>query len=138
MPYRCLSCGRDKFTKTTPHKCGSNYRKRKLKFEVMKEFKGTKTPLFAHDYAGHLRIQDGNFYESRDVLSYDTICGSGVSKEEAEANAALFCNAYELLAALQNFVFKYESAQNNGITNVGILGNAYVKAKEVIIKAIGE
>lgn len=31
--YKCLLCGRDKFTKKTPHQCVGGYRKRKLKWE---------------------------------------------------------------------------------------------------------
>jgi rubrerythrin len=31
--YRCLLCGRDKFTKKSPHKCIDGYRKHNLIFE---------------------------------------------------------------------------------------------------------
>ena len=31
--YRCLLCGRDKFTHKTPHNCVGGYRKRKIKWE---------------------------------------------------------------------------------------------------------
>jgi len=34
--YKCLLCGRDKFTQKQPHICGVSYRKRGLKFEEVK------------------------------------------------------------------------------------------------------
>jgi glycerol-3-phosphate cytidylyltransferase-like family protein len=30
--YKCLLCGRDKFTRRTPHKCNHGYRKRNIKW----------------------------------------------------------------------------------------------------------
>ena len=32
---RCIRCGRDKFTAPSPHRCGGNYRKRGLRWEVV-------------------------------------------------------------------------------------------------------
>ena len=34
IKYRCLLCGRDKFTRKTPHYCIGGFRKRKIKWEV--------------------------------------------------------------------------------------------------------
>lgn len=31
--YRCLLCGRDKFTRKTPHHCNTGYRKHNIKWE---------------------------------------------------------------------------------------------------------
>lgn len=31
--YKCLLCGRDKFTRKSPHKCNGGFRKRKIKWE---------------------------------------------------------------------------------------------------------
>lgn len=31
--YRCLLCGRDKFTRKTPHRCVNGYRRRNIKWE---------------------------------------------------------------------------------------------------------
>lgn len=28
--FKCMLCGRDKFTSKTPHRCGSNFRKRNI------------------------------------------------------------------------------------------------------------
>ena len=33
IKYKCLLCGRDKFTQKTPHKCIGGFRKRGLKWE---------------------------------------------------------------------------------------------------------
>lgn len=35
--YKCLLCGRDKFTEKTPHKCVGGFRKRKIKWEEIKK-----------------------------------------------------------------------------------------------------
>ena len=35
--YKCLLCGRDKFTRKTPHNCGKNFRKHKIEWEVIYE-----------------------------------------------------------------------------------------------------
>ena len=35
MTYKCLLCGRDKFTHKSPHKCIGGFRKRKLKWAVL-------------------------------------------------------------------------------------------------------
>lgn len=33
--YRCLLCGRDKFTRKSPHNCSGGFRKRKIKWELI-------------------------------------------------------------------------------------------------------
>lgn len=38
--YRCLLCGRNKFTQKQPHKCTGGYRRRKIKWEEIKEAGG--------------------------------------------------------------------------------------------------
>ncbi len=35
VTHRCLLCGRDKFTRRTPHICGRQRRKRGLKWEII-------------------------------------------------------------------------------------------------------
>lgn len=34
--YKCLLCGRDKFTRKSPHVCVGGFRKRKIKWEEIK------------------------------------------------------------------------------------------------------
>ena len=33
--YKCLLCGRDKFTRKSPHNCNSGFRKHKIQWEVI-------------------------------------------------------------------------------------------------------
>ena len=33
--YKCLLCNRDKFQKKSPHNCGNNYRKHKIKWQII-------------------------------------------------------------------------------------------------------
>lgn len=41
--YKCLLCGRNKFTKKTPHYCIGGYRKRGLKWEkIIKNINNSK------------------------------------------------------------------------------------------------
>ncbi len=35
MTYKCLLCGRDKFTSKSPHKCRGGFRKRGLKWGLL-------------------------------------------------------------------------------------------------------
>ncbi len=35
VTHKCLLCGRDKFTRRTPHICGRQHRKRGLKWEII-------------------------------------------------------------------------------------------------------
>jgi hypothetical protein len=37
VTYTCLLCGRNKFTKKTPHNCSKNYRKRNIQWETKYE-----------------------------------------------------------------------------------------------------
>lgn len=34
VTYECLLCGRNKFTRKSPHYCGSNFRKRNIKWKI--------------------------------------------------------------------------------------------------------
>lgn len=43
--YKCLLCGRDKFTHKTPHKCIGGFRKRGIKWEEIYEEKEVKNKL---------------------------------------------------------------------------------------------
>jgi len=67
------------------------------------ETKHTPSPWFAVDYAGSFCIQNGEMYEDKDVLSYDSICGKDFSFpiEVAKANAKLAAAAPELLDACE-------------------------------------
>ena len=51
--YKCLLCGRDKFTHKTPHKCIGGFRKRGIKWEEIYEEKvmTTLTELKKHDFS---------------------------------------------------------------------------------------
>lgn len=104
----------------------------------MKEFKGTKKPLHPVDYAGRISIQDGPYYEDRDVLLYaETWQGDAVSKSEAEANARLFCAAPELLFSLQNLIKGIEGLPP--LTAIaGALEKEYKQAELAINKALEE
>lgn len=33
--YKCLLCGRDKFTRKSPHNCNSGFRKHKIQWEII-------------------------------------------------------------------------------------------------------
>lgn len=65
--------------------------------------KHTPAPWFAVDYAGSFCIQNGPMYEDKDILSYDSISGIeySVTKEEAEANAALMVIAPDMFEHLE-------------------------------------
>lgn len=71
------------------------------------------------DYAGTLSIQDGPFYEDRNILRYNVFLEeSPVTEKEAKANAVLICSAPDMFNALKDLyddkeVFSelYESQQ---------------------------
>lgn len=65
----------------------------------MKEFKGTKGPWHAVDYAGYISIQDGETYADNDILNVDN-----VTPDEHYYNGKLCAAAPELLEALQQIV----------------------------------
>ena len=49
----------------------------------------TPNKVFAVEYAGHIYIQDEDDYDGKDMLDFDV-----VGKEQAEANAKLYCDAH--------------------------------------------
>lgn len=48
--WKCLLCGRDKFTKKSPHNCNSGYRKRNIKWEEVKQENEPKLTLAQQIY----------------------------------------------------------------------------------------
>ena len=61
-----------------------------------------KKPLFPVDYASHIQIQDGEFYEDNSVLDYGNILNENnpITEEMAKDYAKLFCVSPYLLEAL--------------------------------------
>lgn len=98
----------------------------------MKEFKGTNKQLHYVDYAGQFVIQDGPMYEDCNVLNYDDCVIKAVTKQEAEANARLFCAASKMLHVLQDIVFNLKQ-----LPPAHIIDTAIEEAEKSINKALG-
>lgn len=63
------------------------------------EFLGTKGEWYYNNFAGQLVIQDGLFYDDKDLLN--TNQPNGVTEEEAIANAELMIRAPKLFQKLK-------------------------------------
>lgn len=59
------------------------------------EFKGTKKDWHIVEYAGFLVIQDGQFYEDKNILDFEI-----VGEVQAKANAKLMVNSLILMEKL--------------------------------------
>lgn len=70
----------------------------------MEKFKGTKKPWHLLDYAGFIRIQDGEFYGDNDLFDVND-----VGEQTAHANALLASKSPELLAMLSSLLESLES-----------------------------
>ena len=68
----------------------------------MLETNFTKGEWHSVDYAGTLSIQDGPFYEDRDILRYNLLEDNHVTEKEAKANAVLICSAPDMFNALKD------------------------------------
>lgn len=77
-----------------------------------------KKPLFPVDYAGHIEIQDGEFYEDNNVLDYGNILNENnpITEEMAKDYAKLFCVAPYLFEALKHICNISESKGVEGCT----------------------
>lgn len=62
----------------------------------MNEFKGTKEKWYSVEFAGFINIQDGEFYEDKNILDFEDV-GSDIAK----ANALLISKAPEMLEMLK-------------------------------------
>lgn len=100
------------------------------------EAKHTPGPWFAVDYSGSYFIQNGPMYEDKGILSYDySTFGEkySVTKEEAEANAALIIAAPEMFEACLSAKAMYEAQGINEHSRIG--GEQYKQLLQAIEKA---
>ena len=73
----------------------------------MNNFKGTKEPWYAIDYAGVIILKDSDFYEGKNILDAED-----VGKEVVEANAKLAICAPKMYNLLQN-IFNSQQVEGN-------------------------
>lgn len=72
--YRCLACGRDKFDRPSPHRCGRNFRKRKLQFEEFEYKQNNMKTVEEKD--GKIFIDGVEYAPVKEVLTdFDDIMG---------------------------------------------------------------
>ncbi len=63
----------------------------------------TQPPWFAVQYGHFLRIQSGDYYGAKDILSIEDF-----SEQEVKANCAVICAAPAMLKMLQEMLDRYQ------------------------------
>lgn len=72
------------------------------------EFKGTPGPWYPVEFAGYHRLQDGDFYESNDILNEDTC-------SRAKFNIRLASKSPEMLEMLKECLKCFEALNTDSI-----------------------
>ena len=88
--YKCLLCGRDKFTRKTAHHCAGGYRKHGIKWEEIMEEKAKLTKRQAEVVKD---IQDGAVFICDSEIRGATVAfGAESEKEDYHIHSGVFFN----------------------------------------------